>query len=191
MARRDLVQWEGLWRDWCRKAYRFAYRLTGNEQDAQDMTQEAFARAFGHWDRYDGDRPFATWLFEILRNVYLDSIRRARRRPTVGLDRFAPPTDGETAASRAERLPDGAEGPLEALSREEDEGMIRRALAELPDHYRAAVVLRDIEGLSYDEIARVLDCPVGTVRSRIHQGRRLLGLEFERAAEKKGGVVYD
>lgn len=190
MARRNLAQWEGLWRDWCRKAYRFAYRLSGNEQDAQDMAQEAFARAFDHWDRYDGERPFEAWLFEILRNVYLDSLRRGQRRPTVGLDGFSPSEDGDGASSRAERIPDGGEEPLESLSREEEEGMIRKALAGLPEHYRAAVVLRDIEGLSYEEIGRILSCPAGTVRSRIHQGRSLIGLAFERAADKNR-VIYD
>jgi RNA polymerase sigma-70 factor, ECF subfamily len=165
------------------KAYNFAFRLAGNEADAQDLVQEAFAKAFKHRDRYDPEKPFESWLYRILQNIYLDGVRRLSHRRTVSLD--APPACEDS--SWEEVLPGADADPIDGMLREETDAMIQRALGSLPIHYRTAVTLGDIEGLSYEGIGRVMGCPVGTVRSRIHQGRVMLRKAFHEF-QKAGGV---
>ena len=164
------------------KAYNFAYRLAGNEPDARDLLQEAFAKAFEHGDSYDPARPFDSWLLRILHNVFLDSMRRHSHSRTVSLDAPAPVED----AGWADLLPEDSPLPGDDLVKRESLDILQRALERLPPVYKASVALRDIEGLSYEEIAAVMEIPVGTVRSRIHQGRLLLRKEYE-ALEKSGG----
>ena len=166
------------------KAYNFAYRLAGNEPDARDLVQEAFARAFEHADSYDPTRPFDSWVLRILNNVFLDSVRRHSHTRTVSLDAPAPVEDTQWA----DLLPGDEPVPAEELVRRESVDILQKALARLPVTYRSAVALCDIEGLSYEEIAQVMAVPVGTVRSRIHQGRTLLRKAYEEL-EKTGGKV--
>lgn len=161
------------------KAYNFAYQLAGNDADARDLVQEAAVRAYENMARYDAARPFDTWLLTILRNVFVDWRRRARLRATEPLD--AGPGEG----GLAEYLSGPDLDPAESALRGESAADVQRALSALPEHYRAAVVLSDMEGLRYDDIAEVLDVPVGTVRSRIHMGRRLLKKFL---AERRGGA---
>ena len=164
------------------KAYNFAYRLAGNEPDARDLVQEAFARAFEHADSYDQSRPFDSWLLRILHNVFLDAMRRHSHSRTLSLNAPAPATD----AGWADLLPEDAPSPPDQLVRREGVDLVQKSLGRLPPRYRAAVTLCDIEGLSYEEIARVMEVPVGTVRSRIHQGRLLLRRAYEEL-ERSGG----
>ena len=153
------------------KAYNFALRLSGNDQDAQDIVQEAFTRAFEHKNSYDPKRPFEAWLNRILHNIFLDGVRRYEHKHKVSLD-SQPPTENES--SWADILPGKDVEPVNFMIRTEEEKMVQQGLMMLPIHYRSAVTLYDIEGLSYDEIARVMKVPGGTVCSRIHQGRALL-----------------
>ncbi len=156
------------------KAYNFAFRLSGNEQDARDLVQKAFVRAWEHLGSFDRSRPFETWLYKILHNIFLDEVRRYAHSHTVSLD--APPPREET--SWDELLP-GQDPELDSkLLRREDDELVQKALNTLPAHYRAAVALCDMEGLSYENIAEIMSCPVGTVRSRIHQGRELVRAAF-------------
>lgn len=164
------------------RAYNFAFRLTGNDADAQDLVQEAFARAFEHKDRYDPSRPFSAWLNRILHNVFLDSVRRYDRKHNVSLD-APPPLDEE--GSWTDILPGPDPEPSTALMKTEEEQMLQTALNRLPLHYRTAITLFDIEGLSYDEIAKIQQCPIGTVCSRIHQGRTLLRKTLEQMNKRK------
>jgi len=152
------------------RAYSFAYRLAGNETQARDLVQEAFTRAYEHRGDYDPARPFHSWLFRILQNIYLDSVRRYAARHQVSLD--APRGDEESAWEEILAGPDPE--PIQQLSRAEQGRRVQQALEKLPIHYRTAVVLCDLEKFSYEEIAVMMKCPVGTVRSRIHQGRVLL-----------------
>jgi RNA polymerase sigma-70 factor (ECF subfamily) len=145
--------------------------LSGNDQDAKDLVQEAFARAFEHRDRYDPNRPFEAWLNRILHNVFLDAVRRYEHRHKVSLD-AQPPTERET--SWADILPGADPEPVDTLMKTEEERLLQKALNMLPLHYRAAVTLYDLEGFSYDDISKMENCPIGTVCSRIHQGRTLL-----------------
>ena len=164
------------------KAYNFAYRLAGNEQDARDLVQEAFARAYEHFGNYDPSRPFDTWLLRILHNIFLDGVRRFSHSHTVSLDAPAPVED----TSWEELLPAPDKEPTHGMERRESDSLLQRALNSVPVHYRTAVTLCDVEGFSYEQIGKIMSCPVGTVRSRIHQGRVLIRKEYERL-EKIGG----
>lgn len=164
------------------KAYNFAYRLAGNEQDARDLVQEAFARALEHAGSYDPSRAFDSWLLRILHNIFLDGARRLAYRRTVSLDAPTPIED----ASWEDILPAKDLSAADELIRRESIDMVQLALERLPPHYKAAVVLCDIEGMSYDDIARIMDVPVGTIRSRIHQGRVLARKAYEEL-ERSGG----
>jgi RNA polymerase sigma-70 factor, ECF subfamily len=158
------------------KAYNFAYRLSGNEHDARDLVQEAFVRAYEHFGSYEKGRPFDSWIFKILHNIYLDGVRLYAHSHTVSLD--APPPRED--ASWDELLPGKDPDPVSGMMRQENDEMIQKALDSLPVHYRSAVALCDIEGLSYEQIGEIMSCPVGTVRSRIHQGRVLVRKAYER-----------
>lgn len=153
------------------RAYNFAYRLAGNDQDARDMVQEAFARAFEHKDKYDPKRPLAAWVNRILHNVFIDSVRKYEHKHKVSID--ASPS-GDDDFSWQNTLPGNDEDPVEGLLKAEEQRKLQEALAQLPIHYRAAVVMSDIEGLDYAEIAKIMNIPIGTVCSRIYQGRQLL-----------------
>lgn len=164
------------------KAYNFAYRLAGNEQDARDLVQEAFVRAFESIGSYDPNRSFDSWLMRILHNVFLDGVRRLSHRYTVSLDAPAPVED----SSWEEILPALERSAADELIRRDSVDLVQKALNLLPPHYKAAVVLCDVEGLPYEDIARIMDVPVGTIRSRIHQGRVLARKAYEEL-ERSGG----
>lgn len=155
--------WDEVVREYSPQVYRLAYRLTGQEADAQDLTQEVFIRVFRSLDSY---RPgtFSGWLHRITTNLFLDQVRRTKRQRTWALGQYE--SDTPRAAHR-----DEPERGFEMANLDLD---IQAALAALPPEYRVAVVLRDIEDLSYEEIADVLGISLGTVRSRIHRGRARL-----------------
>jgi RNA polymerase sigma-70 factor (ECF subfamily) len=153
--------WEQVVRDHSARVYRLAYRLSGNPQDAEDLTQETFVRVFRSLADYTPGT-FEGWLHRITTNLFLDMVRRRQR---IRFD--ALPDDTERLAGK-ERSPEQvySDGAFDAD--------VQAALDALPPDFRAAVVLCDIEGLSYEEIAATLNIKLGTVRSRIHRGRLLL-----------------
>jgi RNA polymerase sigma-70 factor (ECF subfamily) len=163
------------------KAYSFAYRLAGNEQDARDLVQEAFSHALKNFDKYDRARPFQPWFNRILKNIYLDGVRRYERKFTVSLDGPSPIED----VSWEEIIPGADTTPGEDLDRAEIHETVHKALQTLPLHYRMAITLCDIEHYSYEQISEIMECPIGTVRSRIHQGRLLLRKMFDQFLYKK------
>lgn len=154
--------WENIVREHTGRVYRLAYRLTGNPHDAEDLTQEVFVRVFRSLDSYTPDN-FEGWLHRITTNLFLD---KARRRARLRFDSLS-----DDAAARL--VGTGATPDAHLVDGLFDDD-VERALASLPNDFRAAVVLCDVEGLSYDEIGEVLGIKTGTVRSRIHRGRRLL-----------------
>ena len=168
------------------KAYNFAYRLAGNEQDARDLVQEAFSHALKHIEKYDRTRPFEPWFNRILKNIYLDGVRRYEQKHTVSLDGPSPLED----VPWEHIIPGWDPTPAEQLDKKETHQLVQRALNSLPVQYRVAVTLCDIEKYSYDQISEVIGCPIGTVRSRIHQGRLLMRKAFEKLqyGERKLGV---
>ncbi|HSM45824.1 MAG TPA: sigma-70 family RNA polymerase sigma factor [Acidimicrobiia bacterium] len=156
------LTWEEVARVYGRKIYNFAYRLTGNPDDAHDLVQEVLLRVRrGLADYQPGS--FEGWLWRITRNAFLDDVRRQKRRPTSSLP---DEVDRWSAASS-----ESADAEYARISLGDD---IQKALLELPFDFREAVVLCDVAGLSYEEIARAVAVPIGTVRSRIHRGRKML-----------------
>ena len=154
--------WEEIVREHGARVYRLAYRLTCNAHDAEDLTQDVFVRVFRSLHRFQPGT-FEGWLHRITTNLFLDG---ARRRQKIRFDGLA---DGS-----ADRLVSSWPTPSEQLADADLDHDVAAALAALPPEFRAAVVLCDIEGLSYEEIAAVLDIKIGTVRSRIHRGRSQL-----------------
>jgi len=151
--------WEEVVRMHSARVYRLAYRLTGDRHDAEDLTQEVFVRVFRSLSTY-APGTFEGWLHRITTNLFLD---QARRKSRIRFEGFAD--------DAAERLPGREPTPAQAYFDTHLDGDIEAALAALPPEFRAAVVLCDIEGLSYEEIAATLGVKLGTVRSRIHRGR--------------------
>lgn len=154
--------WEQIVAQHSPRVYRLAYRLTGNPHDAEDLTHDVFIRVFRSLHSYSPGT-FEGWLHRITTNVFLDKMRRKQR---IRFDALP-----EDAAGRmASREP----GPEQVFADHHFDDDVQRALDALPPDFRAAVVLCDIEGLSYEEIAATLGIKLGTVRSRIHRGRAQL-----------------
>ncbi len=153
--------WDEVVREHSARVYRLAYRLTGNQHDAEDLTQDVFIRVFRSLDGYTPGT-FEGWLHRITTNLFLDRMRRASR------IRF------EALPDDAERLPGKDATPEAAVMADLFDADVERALAALPPDFRAAVVLCDVEQLSYEEIAATLGIKLGTVRSRISRGRAML-----------------
>jgi len=157
-----MPSWDDLVRQHADRVYRLAYRLSGNQHDAEDLTQETFIRVFRSVQNYQPGT-FEGWLHRITTNLFLDMVRRRQR---IRFD--ALPDDA------GDRLASKSAGPEQAFAEMHLDPEVQQALDGLPADFRAAVVLCDLEGLSYEEIAATLGIKVGTVRSRIHRGRVLL-----------------
>jgi len=153
-----------------KQAYNIAYRMTGNHADAEDLTQEAFIRAFRFFAQYKRELPFDSWLYKIMSNVFVDMLRRRPKAQIRSLDQPIATEDGEAVIEIA----DDSAGPEEQLMSREMDSRIQAALNSIPEDFRLAVIYADIEGLSYEEIADAMNCSIGTVRSRLHRGRKLL-----------------
>jgi RNA polymerase sigma-70 factor (ECF subfamily) len=172
----ELPPWEEIVEKHSARVYRLAYRLTGNGHDAEDLTQEVFVRVFRSLHTYTPGT-FEGWLHRITTNLFLDS---ARRKSRIRFDTL--PDDADN------RLPSRGKAPDAAYLDQTFDSDIESALASLSPDFRAAVVLCDIEGLSYEEIADVLDLKMGTVRSRIHRGRAMLRSALAHRAPAAGRV---
>ncbi len=176
-----MPSWDELVREHADRVYRLAYRLTGDPQDAEDLTQETFIRVFRSLQNYQPGT-FEGWLHRITTNLFLDMVRRRNRIRMEAL-----PEDYD-------RVPSEGPGPEQVYHDARLDPDLQRALDALAPEFRAAVVLCDIEGLSYEEIGATLGVKLGTVRSRIHRGRQALreylahnGSQQRFAAEEKVG----
>ena len=156
--------------------YGTALRLTRSPEDASDLSQEALVRAYEAFDRFDG-RNFKAWMLRILTNLYINRYRKLQRTGT------ASSLDEEDAA---EPVAPADEAPDRLVFDEMLGAEVEDALAKVPDVFRMAVILSDIEGMSYDEVAEATDVPVGTVRSRLARGRAILRKELESYALEEG-----
>ena len=169
--------WEEIVRAHGPRVYRLAYRLTGNAHEAEDLTQDVFVRVFRSLSSYTPGT-FEGWLHRITTNLFLDSMRRKARIRFEALADDAP-----------ERLAGREPTPAQAYDETHWDDDVQRALDGLAPEFRAAVVLCDIEGLPYEEIADVLGIKLGTVRSRIHRGRSQLRTALaHRAPERRRGL---
>lgn len=165
----DLGAFESLVRTYQADVWRLSYQLVRDRSVADDVTQDAFLRAFRFLPRFRGDAKFSTWLFTIARNCALDELRRAGRRRSLeyALERTDPPRTSEPSAW------------IE----------IREAVAGLPLELREPLVLIDMFGLSYSEVGTILKLPLGTVKSRVHRARHLLAEHLARDVERAQGEI--
>ena len=187
----DANAFETLVLEYEKNVYNIALRMTGNSEDAADMTQEAFIKAYNSLQSFRGDSKFSVWLYRIVSNVCLDFLRSKNRRPTVSLS--VEDDDGEDAQLD---VADESQSPELLLDRKLTRDSVRRGLDSLPPDYRQILLLREVQGLSYDEIAQALSLEVGTVKSRIFRARKRLCTfliddgnisDFSSSGKMKGG----
>lgn len=143
-------------------------RLVGDRDKAEDVVQETFLRVHRNAHRYKTIARFSTWVYTIALNIAKNEIRNTRRRRTSSLWEIGPERGGESTAFD---IPDGSERPDEALERRNLRAVMERCIERLPPNYRTILVLRDVEGLSYEEIGEILKLPQGTVKSRMNRAR--------------------
>lgn len=151
------------------RIFNYLRAMCGSDSEAEDLTQEAFIRAFVNAKSFRREASFHTWLYRIAYNGYLDGLRKQKRRPAISLDQPLS-EDDETKID----LPDPGEGPEQHVERLELQSVLVDALQALPEKLRSVVILHDVHGYRYEEIAVVVKCPIGTVRSRLFHARQNL-----------------
>jgi RNA polymerase sigma-70 factor (ECF subfamily) len=156
--------------------YRAAVRMSGNESDAQDLVQDSYLKAYRFFDKYEKGTNFQAWMFAILKNIFINKYRKELRTPQM-LD--------ICDIEPYEALRDEATPEDEIFNNLLDDD-IASAIGELPEQFRPVVILSDLEGFSYKEVSEILDCPIGTVMSRLHRGRKLLRNSLYDYAERHG-----
>ncbi|HEX7487037.1 MAG TPA: RNA polymerase sigma factor [Vicinamibacterales bacterium] len=175
----DAESFNQLIKRWERPIYALAYRTIGHEDDARDVVQETFLRAFRGLGGFKGQAKFSSWLYRIAMNLCRDWIRRQRRTPVMvtpdGLDLIELAGEGE-----------GVERVDDAVARKDLSRIVARAMTVLPEEQRAAIVLKEYHGLTFQEIAELLGCPLSTVKTRLYQGLTVLRKELERSGITSG-----
>ena len=163
--------------------FSLALRMSRNQLDAEDLVQETALKAFRYFDRFDRGTNFRAWIYRILTNNFINNYRKNKRTPAqVDVDDVSFKL-GNSGAGFWDRLNDRNNGyKYEDIFDDE----INHAIDRLPEEYRIAVLLSDVEGLSYKEIAEVIDCPIGTVMSRLHRGRKMLQKSLLKYAKANG-----
>jgi len=160
-----------------RKVYNMAFRLAGNRSDAEDLTQEAYYRAYRSFGDYEGDKPFENWIFRIVTRLFLDLLRNRRRRvQTVSYD--APLTTGNDDVVHFE-VADAAPVADQVLASQTLSEDMQTVLDSLSEEQRTLIILADVEGMPYKEISELMGKPVGTIRSRLHRTHKLMKQRLE------------
>src|SRR5688572_19819616 len=167
---------------WERPIYALAYRVIGREEDARDVCQETFLRAFRALPGFKGQAKFSSWLYRIARNLCRDWIRRQRRAPTLQMPEGVDPS--ELAAEK---------GPVESIedlvSRRELSAGVEEAMALLPEEQRSAIILKESHGMTFQEIADLQGCPLSTVKTRLYQGLSVLRRHLEKNGRMAAQLV--
>lgn len=167
--------------------YNSALRLTGNTADAEDLVQETFLKAYRFFHRFRKDSNCLAWLFKIMKNSYINRFRQKAREPnTISNDALNESLDGRVFEQK-----DLSGSPEEDVLDRVLDDEVEEAIRALPEEFKMVVLLSDIEGLQYKEIADILSCPIGTVRSRLSRGRRLLKRQLWEYARDHGFVDKD
>jgi RNA polymerase sigma-70 factor, ECF subfamily len=167
------------------RLYSAALRYTRDPDDAQDLVQDAMAKAYSAFHQFQQGTNLKAWLYRILHNAYINQYRKAKRRPDEHLQEEIDDFSFYDEVNRGGASPEGE--VLSAISSEE----VKRALAELPEPFRLAVYYADVEGFSYKEIAEIMDTPIGTVMSRLHRGRKQLQRALAQYARRRGLIGRD
>lgn len=180
------VLFENLMRKSYRQAFSFAVKLAGSSTEAEDLVQETYVRAYRFFHRYDESLPFTNWLYRIMSNAHIDMVRRRQRIKSTSLEQ-----PGQNGTATID-VPDPAATAERSMIDESMGEHVTEALAHMTPEFRTAVLLADVEGMAYEEIAEVMHTSVGTVRSRIHRGRKQLRRHLlRRAPETYGGMAHD
>lgn len=175
----DEAAWEQVVARFKRKVFHIAYKFTGRHDAAEDLTQEVFLKVFRSLDKFNRDADFSTWLSSVARNYCIDHYRASRREKEVVVEDLV----------AFDLAPAGVgSNPHRALEDRDRRSFLRRGLEALPEKLREAVVLRDLHGLSYQEMAERLALPEGTVKSRINRGREELTRLLQRARQPEGAT---
>ena len=161
--------------------YNYALRMTSNADDASDLVQETYLKAYRFWDKYEKGTNVRAWLFRIMKNSYINRYRKETKEPEK-VDYNEIQNFYNTIRYQASDSNDLQEKIFDGLLEDD----VARAVEGLPEDFRTVVILCDIEGLSYEEIAEFVDCPVGTIRSRLHRGRKMLRDKLSSYAKKHG-----
>jgi RNA polymerase sigma-70 factor (ECF subfamily) len=156
-----------------RKVFNVIFRLVGDYDEAEDLTQETFVNAYRAYDRFRGESQVYTWLYRIAVNVCKNRFKQERRASRLPMDSLDEPLPGDDGPMQRE-VPDDKFNPLRAIEAGELRTVIHQAIQELPPEYRVPIVLRELQELSYAEIAQIMEIPVDTVKTRIFRARGLL-----------------
>lgn len=175
----DLDSFNQLVLRWERRIYALAYRTIGREEDARDVAQETFLRAFRALGGFKGQAKFSSWLYRITLNLCRDWIRRERRQPVAQAPEGVDLIELASEATPAESIED-------LVARREMSLAVSRVMAMLPEEQRTAIILKEYHGLTFQEIADMLDCPLSTVKTRLYQGLTVLRRQLERSGVKSG-----
>jgi RNA polymerase sigma-70 factor (ECF subfamily) len=179
LSRKDRVAFEQLVTTYQDRIFDFCFRMLGDREEALEMSQETFTSVYQHVSRFRQDAKLSTWVFKIAKNLCLNRLKYLRRRGTGRSDELSRVPEAELVNISTE----APQKPDEALLAARERTRVQRAIALLDEEQRVLVVLRDIEGLSYEEIVGVTELPEGTVKSRLHRARERLG---ELLAETRG-----
>jgi RNA polymerase sigma-70 factor (ECF subfamily) len=167
---------------WERPIYALAYRQLGREEDARDVCQETFLRAYRALGGFRGQAKFSSWLYRIALNLCRDWMRRERRAPVVQA-----PEDVDLMELAAQREP--SESIEDRVARRDLSRAVERAMARLPEEQRTAIILKEYQGLTFQEIADLIGCPLSTVKTRLYQGLTVLRRELERTSGVRGAAL--
>lgn len=178
IVRGDIKAFDTIVRRYQDRLTNFVSRFVGDVESAEDIVQETFLRAYRNRDQYPGLLKFSTWLYTIAGNLAKSELRRRKRWRLLSLDWG----DGRGCVG----LADESRRPDRMTESSMADDQIQRAIESLREHYREAILLRDVEGLAYDEIARIVGCPVGTVKSRVNRARLTLRGKLKRLGKEAG-----
>jgi RNA polymerase sigma-70 factor (ECF subfamily) len=170
----DLAAFNEIVARYKQKIYNYLLRMTGSREDAEDLTQEVFVRMYTNIAAFRAEASLSTWLFRIAGNLAVDAFRRGKKERGLvqtSLDAPAPSSVDDEGQAASRDVPDWSREPLHVFGRKELGAQIQAALENLPPKLRSAIVLHDVEGLPYEEIATIEKVPLGTIKSRIFNGR--------------------
>jgi RNA polymerase sigma-70 factor (ECF subfamily) len=174
-------KFEDLLKQTHKQAFSLAYRLTGNQSDAEDLMQDSYIRAYRFFHRYKEEMPFSSWIYRIMTNLFIDGSRKKGKYKLESIE------GREWNGSAPVEIADGGGNPEELLLTQVMESDLHEGLQKMTADFRVAVLLADVEGYSYEEIAEIMGTSVGTVRSRIHRGRKQLRSYLMQARPEKYG----